>query len=37
MKSLQVTYEVWKKLKQSALDRDITVGEVVKELVENYL
>lgn len=37
MKSIQVAYDVWKKLKQSGLDRDMTIAEVVEELVELYL
>ena len=37
MKSIKVAYDIWKKLKQSALDRDMTIAEVVEELVDVYL
>jgi len=37
MKTIQVSYEIWKALKQEALNRDVTIGEVIKGLVESYL
>jgi hypothetical protein len=37
MKTIQVPFETWKKLKQEALDRDISIWEVVRDLVESYL
>jgi len=37
MKSIRVLERVWRKLKQSALDRDISIAEVVEELVDVYL
>ena len=37
MKSIQVYVETWRKLKQAALDRDTSILEIVKNLVDNYL
>ena len=37
MKSIQIPYELWKKLKQTATDRDCTIWEVVKGLIEDCL
>ena len=34
MKSIQVEYDVWKALKQEAMDRDMTIAEIVKMLVK---
>lgn len=36
MKSIQIDKEIWKKLKQEALDRDISIKELVAKLVEDY-
>ncbi len=37
MKSIRVLERVWRKLKQNALDRDMTIAEVIEELVDVYL
>lgn len=37
MKSIRVLERIWRKLKQNALDRDMTIAEVIEELVDVYL
>ncbi len=36
-KSVILTFKAWRKLKQSAMDRDITIKELLTELIEEYL
>lgn len=33
MKTIKISYNIWKELKQRALDRDITIGKVIEELL----
>jgi len=33
MKTIKVTTEVWKKLKLMALEREITIGKILEELI----
>ena len=37
MKSIQIPYALWKRLKQTALDRDCTIWEVVSDMADNCL
>ena len=36
-KTIRVYTETWRKLKQEALDRDLSINDIVTWLVEEYL
>ena len=33
MKSVKISYDIWKELKRRALENDTTIGKVIEELL----
>ena len=36
MKSIKVALEIWKQLRQLSTDKELSMNEVIKMLLENY-